>query len=418
MTTETIKNKGWLVVFSGVAINLALGILYSWSIFKDSISKSIEAGGEGAFTWSKAALNDPYAVCILVFAFSMILAGKIQDKYGPRVTALIGGVLVGIGFFILSSTTSYALWVLGFGVFAGMGIGFGYSAATPPALKWFPSSKTGVVAGIVVSGFGLAPVYIAPLATYLVNNFGLQHAMLIFAILFIIVVCGAALLLQNPPAGYVATDKNKPVSGTAKPVATKDFTVKEILKTPSFYLIWFIFFIASGAGLMVIGSISGMAKQSMGEAAFVAVAIMAIGNASGRIIAGLVSDKIGKVRTLLIIILFQALLMFLGVSLIGGNTGAIIIVLLATFIGFNYGTNLSLFPSFTKSFWGMKNFGVNYGVLMSAWGLGGFIFSRVSQTIVASTGSHTMSFIIAGSCLVACSILALILMRIEKKQIA
>ncbi|HRS18952.1 MAG TPA: OFA family MFS transporter [Bacteroidales bacterium] len=364
MTTETTKNKGWLVVFAGVAINLALGILYSWSIFKDSISKSIDTGGDGAFTWSKAALNDPYAVCILVFAFSMILAGKIQDKYGPRVTALIGGVLVGIGFFILSSTTSYALWVLGFGVLAGMGIGFGYSAATPPALKWFPSSKTGVVAGIVVSGFGLAPVYIAPLATYLVNNFGLQHAMLIFAILFILVVCGAALLLQNPPAGYIAHDKSNTDTQTTKPIASKDFTVKEILKTPSFYLIWVIFFIASGAGLMVIGSISGMAKKSMGEAAFVAVAIMAIGNASGRIIAGLVSDKIGRVLTLLIIIVFQASLMFASMLLIGGNTEALLIVLLATFIGFNYGTNLSLFPSFTKSFWGMKNFGVNYGVLM------------------------------------------------------
>jgi MFS family permease len=136
MTTETTKNKGWLVVFAGVAINLALGILYSWSIFKDSISKSIDTGGDGAFTWSKAALNDPYAVCILVFAFSMILAGKIQDKYGPRVTALIGGVLVGIGFFILSSTTSYALWVLGFGVLAGMGIGLWISSGLHSSISY------------------------------------------------------------------------------------------------------------------------------------------------------------------------------------------------------------------------------------------------------------------------------------------
>lgn len=189
METQSIKNKGWLVVAAGLAINLALGILYSWSVFKDSIAKSIEQGGENAFHWDKSSLNDPYAVCVLVFAFSMILAGKIQDKYGPRITAILGGLLVGVGFFILSLSNSYGLWVLGFGIFAGMGIGFGYSAATPPALKWFPSSKTGMIAGIVVSGFGLAPVYIAPLATYLVNNFGLQQAMLVFAVLFVIVVC-------------------------------------------------------------------------------------------------------------------------------------------------------------------------------------------------------------------------------------
>src|SRR5690606_8972777 len=162
MTNQSIQNRGWVMVFAGVTINLALGILYTWSIFKDKILLSIEQGGENAFTWSKASLNDPYAVCILVFAFSMILAGKIQDKKGPRVTAFIGGLLVGLGFFITSITNNYALWILGFGLFAGMGIGFGYSAATPPALKWFSSKKTGLVAGIVVSGFGLAPVYIAP----------------------------------------------------------------------------------------------------------------------------------------------------------------------------------------------------------------------------------------------------------------
>lgn len=107
----------------------------------------------GAFNWEIASLNDPYAVCILVFAFTMILAGKIQDKKGPRITASIGGALVGAGFILLYFTTSYALWVLGFGVLAGLGIGFGYASATPPAFKWFPASKSGLIAGIVVSGF-------------------------------------------------------------------------------------------------------------------------------------------------------------------------------------------------------------------------------------------------------------------------
>lgn len=419
MTTETIKNKGWMVVFAGLTLNLALGILYTWSVFKDQILKSIEQGGAGAFTWDIASLNDPYAICILVFAFTMIPAGKIQDKKGPRVTALIGGFLVSAGFILISQTTSYTMWVLGFGVLVGMGIGFGYASATPPAFKWFPASKTGLIAGIVVSGFGVAPVYIAPLANSLINNYGIQNAMLFFGIAFLIVVSSCAMLLVNPPAGYVAKEKDGAVkAGTAATGATKSYKTSEMLKSPLFYLIWFIFFISSGAGLMVIAKISGIAKSSLGEAAFAAVAIMAVGNALGRIVAGFLSDKIGRIATLLSVLIFQAVLMFAAVPLTGAGSPALIIVLLATFIGFNFGSNLSLFPTFTKMFWGMKNFGVNYGFVLTAWGVGGSIFSRLSQTLYASTGTHNSSFIIAGICLLACAGLTYFLHRAQKKHFA
>ncbi len=416
MTISTSTKRGWLVVMAGLTINLALGILYSWSIFKDAISESIRIGGEGAFEWEESALNDPYAVCILVFAFTMILAGRIQDRKGPKITAAIGGVLVGIGFTLLSFTTSYALWVLGFGVLAGIGIGFGYASATPPAFKWFPASKSGLIAGLVVSGFGIAPVYIAPLATFLVNNYGLHNTMLIFGIAFFIIVSGCALLLQNPPKGYVPLENAK-LSSRRKVCGNglRDYEPGELFRLPSFYLIWFILFIGSGAGLMVIASISGMAQNSLGESAFLAVAIIAIGNASGRVIAGFLSDRIGRIRTLFILLLFQASLMFMASSLIGANTSALVIILFATFIGFNFGTNLSLFPTFTKALWGMKNFGMNYGFVLTAWGLGGFVFSRLSQTIYAANGDHSLSFIIAGSCLIVCAAMALMLGHIQKR---
>ena len=169
------NNRGWVVTGAGTGINLALGVLYSWSIFKAAIRDSIEAGSPDGFNWSLASLNDPYAVCCLVFAFAMILSGRFQDKIGPRVTALIGGVLVGIGFIWISQTTDYLSWIIGFGVLVGVGIGFGYGSATPPALKWFPPAKTGLIAGLVVSGFGLASVYIAPLSHYLVGGWGCKR---------------------------------------------------------------------------------------------------------------------------------------------------------------------------------------------------------------------------------------------------
>ncbi|OGQ96138.1 MAG: MFS transporter [Deltaproteobacteria bacterium RIFOXYD12_FULL_57_12] len=402
--TQQIADRGKIVTAAGTGINLALGVLYTWSIFKGAIKQSIETGGPGAFHWDLAALNDPYAVCCLVFAFSMILAGRCQDSVGPRITALIGGILVGAGFIVISQTTSYLGWVLGFGVLVGAGIAFGYSSATPPAMKWFPPSKTGKIAGIVVSGFGLASVYIAPLSQYLLTGWGLQKAMLFFGLAFFLVVSLLATQLVNPPAGYVPKGFvcRRADNKTRQQFVDKNLSPAEILRTPTFWLLWLLYFIGAGAGLMVIGSVAGMAKKSMGESAFVAVALLAVGNAGGRIVAGILSDKIGRGPTLATVFAIQAILMFLAIPITAATSSSgLLLVLLATLIGFNYGANLALFPSFTKDLWGFKHFGVNYGLLFTAWGVGGFVMSRLSQSLQASTGTFHSSFVAAGALLFA-----------------
>jgi MFS family permease len=412
--SQSLKRKAWTVVLAGTGINLALGVLYTWSIFKGAIKTSIEQGGPGAFQWDLASINDPYAVCCLIFAFSMIAAGKCQDRLGPRVTAMLGGLMVGAGFILISQTTSYVLWVLGFGVIIGAGLGFAYSSATPPALKWFPPAKTGLIAGIVVSGFGLAAVYIAPLSTYLVNTWGLQSTMLFFGIAFAAVVSALAMLLVNPPEGHLfgsaAAKAQKSLKAAPSGPAQGDFAPSQMVRTSTFYILWALYFVGAGAGLMVIGSVAGMAKASLGEMAFVAVALLAVGNASGRIVAGSLSDKIGRTRTLFLMLGFQAALMFAAIPVVGAETAsAILLVLLATFIGFNYGTNLALFPALTKDFWGMKNFGMNYGILFTSWGVGGFVMGRLSQMVQAETGSFAMSFAVAGTLLTVAAGIALTL---------
>jgi nitrate/nitrite transporter NarK len=400
-------NKGPVVTAAGTGINLALGVLYTWSIFKGAIKSSIEEG-TGGFDWELASLNDPYAVCCFVFAFAMILAGKCQDVIGPRKTATIGGVLVGAGFVWISQSTAYLSWVLGFGVLCGTGIAFGYSSATPAALKWYPPDKTGRISGIVVSGFGLASVYIAPLAKYLLGVWGLQGAMLFFGIAFLIVVSVLATFLKNPPEGYVPTGFADRRSGEQANASARtkfeDVNARplDMIRSPVFWTLWLLYFVGAGAGLMVIGSVAGMAKQSMGEQAFLAVAILAVGNAGGRVAAGMLSDKIGRKRTLAAMFAFQALLMFIAIPVVSSEAvSALVLIMVATFIGFNYGANLALFPSFTKDFWGMKNFGVNYGIIFTAWGMGGLVMSRVSQSILAERGSFTDALIVAGVLLVA-----------------
>ena len=388
---------------AGLGINLALGILYTWSIFKQAIQESI-LSGDGRYNWDLASLNDPFAVCCLMFTIAMVFAGRIQDKLSPRVTAIIGGILTGAGLIVISQTTSLLFWILGFGVLTGLGLGFGYASATPPAIKWFLPSQTGMIAGIVVAGFGLASVYIAPLSNFLIARFGLSQAMLIFGVAFLGVVCFLARFLVNPPAGY-SPEGAKPSAGKTVAAKALDFSPGQMLQTTSFYKLWFMYFVGAGAALIIIGGVAGMAKKSMGDMAWVVVALMAVGNAGGRIVAGVVSDKIGRTWTLLIMMSFQAVVIFS--LLFIGETQALLLVIAATLIGFNYGTNLSLFPSATKDYSGLKNFGINYGLVFSAWGIGGFVFPRISQMIVAQTGSPEAAYILCSILLVASSLMAL-----------
>jgi OFA family oxalate/formate antiporter-like MFS transporter len=407
-------SRGRKVVAAGTVINLALGVLYAWSIFKGAVKASIEKGGPDAFRWDIASINDPYAVCCLTFAFAMIIAGKCQDKIGPARTALIGGLLVGSGFTLMSLSPSYTAWVVGFGILAGAGFGFGYSAATPPALKWFSPAKTGVIAGIVVAGFGLAPVYIAPLSSWLLGAVGIQKSMMILGIGFTVAVCGLSFFLVNPPQGYVPAEPANP-GPVAKLNAAKpsvNANVSEILRNYKFYILWVTFFIGAGAGLMVIGSVAGLAKKSMGPMAFVAVAIMALGNAGGRIVAGILSDKIGRRATLFIMLAFQSILMFAAIPVVGTGSAALL-VLLATFIGFNYGSNLCLFPSFAKDYWGTKNYGLNYGALFTAWGVGGFVMGKVSEMLNAQPGGLSTSFMLSGTLLAVGAALTIFLAELK-----
>lgn len=399
MIQEEIKNRGWIVTTAAFIISLALGILYSWSIFKTEIETIIKSGTPGSFDWTLSSINDPYSVSVLVFSFTMILAGKIQDVIGPKITTIIGGFLVSGGLFISSQSTDYIVWVSGFGVMLGAGVAFGYAAITPPALKWFPPEKTGLIAGIIVSGIALASVYIAPLSKYLISESGLQATMQYYSIAFFFVVIIFTFFIVNPPKDYVPVSKKTGFNKQA--YSQVDVTPGIFLKTGLFYKLWFIYFIGAGVGLMVFSFINDMVKKGLGEVAFFGVVILAIGNAVGRVVGGALSDKAGTKRTLIYMFSFQLVLMLVSVFITNSdNNHPAVLLTISTLIGFAYGTNLAIFPSVTKELYGLKNFGVNYGIMFAAWGLGGFVLSRVSQMMFTATESLVSSFITASVLLV------------------
>ncbi len=392
--------RGWTVVLAGTGTNLLLGILYTWSLFKDAINASLHQGGEGAFQWDPASLNDPYAVCCLMWGFAMLLGGKCQERVGPRVTAILGGVSLGAGFLLISQTTSYAFWVLGFGVLFGTGIGLSYSAVLTASLKWFPPQKTGLVAGLVVGGFGLASAYTAPLASWLLKSGGLAWTTMVIGIVFSVLVVLLALPVRNPTSeeSDAVAQKGRTLGGNAALLANKpSLSPLQVMRTRDFYVMWILYFIGAGTGLMVISSLASMAKASLSDRAFVAISILAVGNAAGRVVAGFASDHWGRTLTLALVLGAQAILMFLAIPVVTTpHAAAVLIILLATLIGFNFGANLSLFPAITKDLWGPQHFGTNYGLMYIGWGLGGLVLCRISEMMKAATGSFTLSFFTAG----------------------
>ena len=396
--TAPVKNLGWQVTFAGLGVNLALGILYTWSV----ISKGIP----DEWGWKETDKSWPYAIACLVFCLVMVPAGRMQDKIGPRLVATIGGVLVGIGFILASFTTSPFGYMIGFGLLAGAGIGFAYASATPPAVKWFPAARTGLIAGLVVSGFGLASVYAAPLANWLITTYGVATMAIVLGVAFLIVVVVLAQLLVPPPPGFVPAGTPK-ADGAAKTAKREDYTPQEMLRTPQFYLLWFMYACGAGAGLMVIAKLAAIGKEQAGVSlGFVLVAALAIGNGAGRIVAGVASDKLGRQQTMFGCFVLQAILVFLlSITKEGSILATVpVLSLLSALIGANYGANLSLFPSITKDYYGLKHFGMNYGLVFTAWGVGGFMLALFAGKLYDAYHSFAFAYYGAAGLLVLAAI--------------
>ena len=396
-----VKNHGWSVTFAGVSINLALGILYTWSVISKRIPEE--------WGWTEDDKSLPYMVACLIFSLIMVPAGRMQDKLSPKIVAMIGGALVSAGFILASLTTTLAVFVIGFGVLAGAGFGFGYASATPPAVKWFPAAKTGMIAGIVVSGFGLASVYTSPLTTWLIEAYSFQTALLILGFLFFGVVMVAAQFLKTPPKGFVPAG-SKPADTSAN-AQKEEYLPKEMLRTPQFYMIWFMYACGAGAGLMIISKLAAIAGGIGISLGFVLVAVLAVGNGGGRIAAGILSDKIGRRATMLICFLLQATLIF---TLSRADEGTFLatvpaMALLSALIGANYGANLSLFPSITKDFFGIRNFGMNYGLVFTSWGVGGFMLAKLAGMMYVKYQTFAVAYYGASSLLILAAIMSLFL---------
>lgn len=402
--------RGWVVTVAAALTGLVLGILYIWSV--------VRAGIPPSWGWSKADMALPYSTMCAFFAITMIPAGRLQDRFGPRLAILLGGLLAGLGCVVSGlGGSSLLAYVVGFGVLTGSGVGFGYAATTPASIKWFPPQRTGLIAGIVVAGFGLAPVVLAPLTAWLLDLFattsaegvveqGVPGTMIALGVVTWVVVAVLALFVRNPPEGHLV----QPPAGarSAARAARPEYSWRAMLHTTQFWLLFAMYFFGASAGLTFISVASDLGKHALGSLAFLAVVVLAVGNSAGRILTGTLSDRIGRQRTLLIEFVWQALVVAALYKLGGGGASRLLILVVVFMLGFNYGTNLAVFPAACKDYFGIRNFGLNYGCLFAAFGSAGLIMPWVNGFIEDRTGSGDLSYAIIVGLLVAAAVLAVV----------
>jgi OFA family oxalate/formate antiporter-like MFS transporter len=398
---EVTISRWWRVV-GGLSMNLALGSLYAWSVFVLPLEK--EFGNT-----PRAGTSRTFEIAIIVFALTFVVAGRLQDRYGPFWVSVTGGVLVSLGFFMSSTAHSLGPLYFWFGVIAGMGNGFGYATPIPVMSKWFPD-KRGLAVGLAVAGYGGGSAIFAPLAANnLIPNHGLPYTFRLLGVIFLVMTMIGAFLLRNPPAGYKPPGW-EPAPATAKAAATAyDFTPAETVRTPTFYFMYVAFCLGALSGLMMISQLGPFMTSvgrtvTVGSAAFV---LVAIANASGRIFSGALSDLLGRLNVLRLMIAISALAIPAVWGL--GKTAAVFAALFAVY--YCYGTQLSVNASTTADFYGTKHQGINYGLLFTAWGIAGILGPEIGARLFDKYGNYQAAFYVAGALAVVALIFEIIARR-------
>lgn len=401
------NSRGAVVAIAATGINSILGILYIWSIMGKQLVKE--------YQWNSTDAALPYTVCIAVFAVTMVVSGRLQDLKGPQLSATIGGILLGGGLILSGFAKTPSVMVLTFGVLVGSGIGFCNAATTPTALKWFSMKKKGLISGIVVSGVGFAAVYISPITNALLNNFGMAKTFIILGACSLAIILLLTLFLKTPPVQVTALINNSNSGSKVKVTiqGTRDISWKEMLKTATFYKLWFMFAFASSAGLMIIGSIATIAvKQAKWENGFLLVIILAVFNTLGRFLAGWISDKIGINNTMRLVFISQAINMYLFSYYLSTTTLGI-----GTAVaGLSYGALFSVFPAAAVGEYGTKNLGLNYGIIFTSYGFGGVLGPLVAGKIVDVTKSFHYAYIFSTVLLVLAAIVTITIKSSSPKQ--
>lgn len=372
----------WLLVVLGMAINLCLGSIYSWSVFVKPLTEYFTGTLGQQVTASDILL--PFSVFLAFFAIAMPFTGKYIEQYGPRNVTIAGGILTGLGWLLASFATSVPMLYVVYGIIGGIGVGIAYGVPVAVSARWFPDRR-GFAVGLTVLGFGFSALITANLAGYFIGAYGVMNTFRIFGVAFIVLTILLALPLKFPATGWVPAGWTPPAlkPGEEKPC---EFDRSKMLKSPSFYGLWACYFIGCLAGLMAI-SIAKPVGTDVGIEAGLAtmlVGFFAVLNGGGRPVFGALTDKLTPRNAAMIsfiLIAFASLLMW--------QIPIVPVYILAFAILWGcLGGWLAIAPTTTGSYFGTCDYPRCYGVVFLAYGAGAIAGPQLAGFIKTSTGSY------------------------------
>jgi MFS family permease len=347
------------------------------------------------YNLSQAESVIPFSVFLLAFGISFAFSGVLTDRRGPRQPAFIGAVLLGVGYILCYSISMFpadtlGITVLAFGFIGGIGCGFAYNPPIAAVGRWFPD-KRGLALGLTVMGFGLSALITAPVVTALVSYMGLANTFLALGAFFLVLLSLLSLFMTFPPPEWKAPSSS--ASQKSKPwcPSTIEFSCSHMVRTSTFYVTWLIFLFGAGAGLMVIGYAKPVAETITGLEgdlswlAVIVVSVLAVSNAFGRPLFGSICDRIGPRKTLLIM---QGIQLLCLVGLFPYSNSIVVLYLSTILFAATFGAYLSVMPALAGYFFGTKNLGPNYGMYLSAYGVGGVVCPMVMAAVVGSTPTY------------------------------
>jgi len=386
----TTPNR-WTIAIAGVVMQIALGAIYAWSVFRTPLVQE--------FGWTISEVTLAFTIAIFVVGFATFGGGIWMRRSGPRTVALAAGVLYGSGVF-LASFADLGLWWLyaSYGLLGGIGLGLGYIVPVATLVKWFPD-KRGMITGLAVAGFGAGALLTAPIATRLIDTVGVLDTFAVLGIIYLVMVVGGALFMQDPPAGY------KP-AGWAPPLATQQqqaaaYTLKSALRSWQWYGLWALLFLNTTAGIAIISQAAPMAMEITNVSAALAAAtvgLISIANGVGRLFWAWLSDFIGRRNVFLVMFPLQAIVFWLIPS--AGSLTAF--AALALIVLLCYGGGFGTMPAFVADYFGTEHVGTIYGLMLTAWSFAGVLGPTLIASLRENTGSYDQAmYIIAGLMLVS-----------------
>ncbi len=392
-------NNRWVIAIAGVFLQIALGAVYAWSVFRVPLAKQ--------FGWSISEITLTFTISIFVLGFAAFFGGLWLNRKGPRIVALTGGALYGLGVFLASFSHSLSWLYLSYGLIGGIGLGLGYIVPVAVLVKWFPDRR-GLITGIAVGGFGAGALVTAPVATRLIQSVGVLSTFAYLGVAYFVVTIISGAFMQNPPDGWKPEGWSPTATETSQR-AGHDFTLSDALKTWQWYALWLLLFLNTCAGISVISQEAPIFQELTGASAIVAasmVGLASIGNAVGRVFWAWVSDVITRRATFAVMFILQVLLFWLlpNIALASLMTIVTFVVLMC------YGGGFGTMPAFAADYFGPKNVGPIYGLMLTAWGFASAFGPLFIAHMRETSGSYSGALrVIAG--VVAVSIVLPIIVR-------